>query len=57
MTGRAVNVVAWVHQLASRYHWTETAILALPLPRRQAYLAMIAADHEAHLVAALLPRD
>ena len=29
-----------VHLLASRFHWTEEAILALPRPRRLQYAAM-----------------
>ena len=31
-----------VHVLASRYHWSETDILSLPLARRRAYLELIA---------------
>ncbi|MEM8587632.1 MAG: hypothetical protein AAGG65_06185 [Pseudomonadota bacterium] len=33
-----------VHRIASTYHWSEDAILALPRGRRQRYLALIARD-------------
>ncbi|AGP41509.1 hypothetical protein [Sorangium cellulosum] len=42
-----------VHQLAARYHWSEDAILRLPLARRAAYLALIEADHDRALFEAL----
>jgi hypothetical protein len=31
-----------VHVLALHYHWSEAAILDLPGPRRQRYLALLA---------------
>ena len=31
-----------IHVLALHYHWSEAAILALPAPRRQRYLALLA---------------
>ncbi len=34
-----------IHLLASHYHWSEEAILALPEWRRQAYLALVRAEH------------
>jgi hypothetical protein len=37
------DALAWeVHRLASHYHWSEAAILALSLERRQRYLELIA---------------
>ena len=42
-----------VHRLATRYHWAEEAILALPLPRRADYLALIVADEDRGTLAAL----
>lgn len=42
-----------VHQLASRYHWSEGEILSLPLPRRQAYLVIFEAERDATLLHAL----
>lgn len=41
---RAQQVLRDVHTIASKYHWTEAEILALPQERRDAYLRMIAAD-------------
>lgn len=41
---RLSDVLAEVHMLAAHYHWAEDAILALPLPRRRAYAALIRAD-------------
>ena len=35
-----------IHLIASRYHWSERDILALPIQRRRAYLEMIADDGE-----------
>ncbi len=31
-----------VHVLALHYHWSEADILALPSPKRQRYLALLA---------------
>jgi hypothetical protein len=31
-----------IHVLALHYHWSEAAILALPAPKRQRYLALLA---------------
>ena len=36
-----------IHVLATHYHWSEPAILALPRSRRQRYLALIARQHAA----------
>jgi hypothetical protein len=33
-----------VHTLASSYHWSEDAILALPWPKRQRYLSLLAQE-------------
>ena len=40
----AGGILDEVHLLASRYHWPEGDILALPRARRQAYLALIDRD-------------
>jgi hypothetical protein len=45
-----------VHRLATRYHWSEDAILRLSLPRRAAYLRFIDADDERPLFEALEER-
>jgi hypothetical protein len=42
-----------VHRLASRYHWGEWQILALPLSRRRAYLGLIDAEQNRRLLSAL----
>ncbi|MBN1203768.1 MAG: hypothetical protein JXB05_02445 [Myxococcaceae bacterium] len=42
-----------VHRLASRYHWGEGEILAMPLSRRQAYLGLIEAEEHQRLLGAL----
>jgi hypothetical protein len=42
-----------VHRLATRYHWSEEAILRLPLRRRGAYLRLIDRDDTRALVAEL----
>jgi hypothetical protein len=42
-----------VHRLASRYHWSESEILRLSLPRRAAYLAIFDAVADRRLFAAL----
>lgn len=42
-----------VHTLARAYHWSERDILALPLPRRLAYLALLEAEGDGDLLAAL----
>ena len=41
-----------VHRLAAGYHWSESAILALPLPRVWQYLRLLeqAADPDRHIV-------
>lgn len=54
MSARAGNLVAEIHTLASRYHWTERDILALRLNRRRAYLALIEQEADRALVAGLL---
>lgn len=43
MQARAGRLLDEVHLIASTYHWAEGAILALPVERRQAYLARILA--------------
>jgi hypothetical protein len=43
-------MIADVHRLASTYHWSESEILALPLPRRRRYLAALDAERDAALV-------
>jgi hypothetical protein len=42
-----------VHALATWYHWSEEAILRLPIARRIAYLGMIEAHKDRALFAAL----
>lgn len=42
-----------VHSIATRYHWSEEAILRLALRRRAAYLELIRADDERSLFEAL----
>lgn len=42
-----------IHRLATRYHWSEDAILRLPLRRRLAYLQLIDVDDTRALVAGL----
>lgn len=44
LQARARNVLAEVHRIASRYGWSEEAILALPTQRRRAYVALIEGD-------------
>lgn len=39
--GSAVRLLREIHEIASAYHWPEADILALSLPRRQAYLELI----------------
>jgi hypothetical protein len=41
------NLLATVHKLATRYHWSEREIFAVPHWRRVHYLALIARDEEA----------
>ncbi|MBL9060454.1 MAG: hypothetical protein JNK88_10585 [Mangrovicoccus sp.] len=41
--GRAARLLDEVHLIASAYHWSEAAILALPAGRRRAYLDRILA--------------
>lgn len=50
---RAASLLSEVHQLATRYHWSEHDILALGLDRRLAYRLLIERDHDAALTAAL----
>lgn len=38
------DLIADVHRLASVYHWSEEAILALPAHRRAAYLELVGGD-------------
>lgn len=45
-----------VHRLATRYHWSEEAILRLSLARRADYLSLIEADDDRALFAALEAR-
>ncbi len=40
------NLLATVHKLATRYHWSEREIFAVPHWRRAHYLALIARDEE-----------
>jgi hypothetical protein len=40
------NLLATVHKLATRYHWSESEIFAVPHWRRAHYLALIARDEE-----------
>ncbi|MBV9959596.1 MAG: hypothetical protein JO360_14315, partial [Acidobacteria bacterium] len=40
------NLLATVHRLATRYHWSEQEIFAVPHWRRAHYLALIARDEE-----------
>lgn len=46
-------MLADIHKLATRYHWSEEAILRLPVARRRAYLALIEADEDRELFMAL----
>ena len=39
----ARSILDQVHQIASQYNWSETAIMALPRKRRLAYLTRIEA--------------
>jgi len=50
---RARHLLRQVHELASRYHWSEAELLSLPLPRRQAYLGLIEAEQDRALLRAL----
>jgi hypothetical protein len=51
LTRHAGALLREVHRLAREYHWAEQEILALPWPRRRAYLSLIEADHDAALIA------
>lgn len=42
-----------IHRLATRYHWSEEAILRLPLARRADYLSLIESDDDRALFTAL----
>lgn len=46
---RSRHLLREVHVIAREYHWSERHILALPVTRRRAYLALIAADRDAAL--------
>jgi hypothetical protein len=41
LRGKQDRLLETIHALASRYHWTEDQILAIPLWRRSRFLAMI----------------
>ena len=53
MTTRGRRMLEDIHRLASRYHWSEDAILRLPLRRRLAYLQLIDVDDTRTLMAGL----
>ncbi len=53
MTARRRRLLRDVHALATRYHWSEEAILRLPIPRRSEYLALLELDDEQGLFGAL----
>jgi hypothetical protein len=53
MKRRGRKVLRDVHRIATRYHWTEEAILRLSTTRRLAYLALIDADDDQALYGAL----
>ncbi|MBK8258026.1 MAG: hypothetical protein IPK82_35840 [Polyangiaceae bacterium] len=42
-----------VHRIATRYHWSEEAILRLSLKRRRVYLSLIEADDDEALFSEL----
>jgi hypothetical protein len=42
LSGRIDELLGEVHTLALHYHWSEDEILALEVPRRRRYLAMLA---------------
>ncbi len=48
---RSMHLLREVHVLAREYHWSERQILALPVTRRRAYLALIDTDRDAALYA------
>lgn len=43
LAGRATRLLDEIHLIATAYHWSEAAILALPTARRRAYLDRILA--------------
>ncbi|MFK7868726.1 MAG: hypothetical protein AB8B58_05745 [Roseobacter sp.] len=49
LAGHGGDILQDVHVLASKYHWPEADILALPRARRKAYLAMIDAARGIHV--------
>lgn len=49
MSGRSRKMLYDVHELASRYHWSESEILRLSLPRRAAYLAILEGEADRRL--------
>jgi hypothetical protein len=51
---RGRSLLREVHALASTYHWSERDILALEIPRRHSYLALIEAEQDAALIAGAL---
>lgn len=55
MKSRASRLLREVHALARAYHWSERELLALPLPRRTAYLQLLAEDEDRDLLETLLP--
>jgi hypothetical protein len=48
---RSRHLLREIHMLARDYHWSERHILALSVPRRRAYLALLDADRDAALYA------
>src|SRR5262249_7519714 len=55
LTRRGRHMLRHIHTLATRYHWSEEAILRLPTERRLAFLALIEADDDQALLAELDP--
>jgi hypothetical protein len=53
MSQRSRHLLRHVHELASRYHWSEAELLSMPLPRRQAYLELIDTERDRALLRAL----
>lgn len=54
MKAHARRLLREIHTLAREYHWAERDILALARSRRQSYLALIEAEHDAGLIAGAL---
>ncbi|MDB4927868.1 MAG: hypothetical protein JWM10_352 [Myxococcaceae bacterium] len=57
MIARGCRTLRDVHRLASRYHWSEEAILRMALSRRSAYLALLDAEEDRGLFSALGARE